>query len=854
MCERNRRNPLQSGPISIAVLTALLGVPTAQARPTIRRAFFDAYPSAVGSRLDSVPSKATHCGVCHFDFNGAGLRTPYGNAVAGTPNRTAAEILGLGNLDSDNDGYTNNVEITNLANYSNTPTFPGLTPGNVGSVTNVALADIQPYLVPMAAQDTTPPVVTVVSPNGGESLVANQGVTVQWTATDASGIASIGLYLSINNGASYKPLLLSIPHTGSRTVFLPNRPTAQAWLRVVARDNAANQGQDDSNAAFTIASPPGGIAPTTLRDFDLPGTEPLQVFSLSNPATCASCHGNYNSAVEPYANWQGSMMAHASIDPLFEACTVIANQDAPDSGDLCLRCHISAGWLQGRSVPTSGSQMLSTDKFGVSCDLCHRMVDPISDPANPAEDTAILAGLALVPQDFGNGTFVVDPVGSRRGPFTDVDPALGHPFLVSPFHREAALCGTCHDVSNPAFEKDGSGNYVPNAFNTPPTSMSSLQLMPIERTYSEWLNSAYNTPAGVYAPQFGGNKSYVSTCQDCHMKDVTGLGCNVPGAPLRNDLPLHDMTGGSAWLTGVLATLFPAQVDPTAAAAGQVRSRYLLQNALELAVSQDGTKVRVRLTNNSGHKLPTGYPEGRRIWINLKLLDASSSVLFESGTYDALTGELDHSPGVKIYETKPGLDSITAPLVGEPEGPSFHFVLNNKIWKDNRIPPRGFTNAAFAAFGGAPTAYSYPDGQYWDDTSYALRVGATSAVVTVYYQSTSKEYIEFLRDENTTNSVGQDLYNLWVGNNRCPPELMATATISVTAPDVEPDFDNDADVDVDDLAYLHSCATRAGVAQLDPSCDEADLDDDGDVDMTDFAIWQRCYSGTDETPAPGCDQ
>ena len=77
-------------------------------------------------------------------------------------------------------------------------------------------------------------------------------------------------------------------------------------------------------------------------------------------------------------------------------------------------------------------------------------------------------------------------------PFTDAD--SGHPVLVSPFHREAALCGTCHDVSNPAFEKDGSGNYVPNAFDTTATSFSAHTIAPVERTYSEWTVSAYNTP------------------------------------------------------------------------------------------------------------------------------------------------------------------------------------------------------------------------------------------------------------------------------------------------------------------------------------------------------------------------
>ncbi len=46
----------------------------------------------------------------------------------------------------------------------------------------------------------------------------------------------------------------------------------------------------------------------------------------------------------------------------------------------------------------------------------------------------------------------------------------------------------------------------------------------------------------------------------------------------------------------------------------------------------------------------------------------------------------------------------------------------------------------------------------------------------LYYQSTSKEFVEFLRDENTTNTKGQELYDLWNNNGKCPPTLMAQAT------------------------------------------------------------------------------
>jgi hypothetical protein len=827
----------------VPLVALLVPIQSLQARPNIRDAFFTDYPNAVGTVLDSVPSHTTHCGVCHYDFSGGGTRNPYGASIeAALPNfpNTAQgrqqAILSVENLDADADGFSAVIEVTDTVDFVNTPTFPGLTPANVGNVVNVALTDIEDYLVPSTGSDTTPPSVTVLYPNGGEVLVGDAAATVQWQATDASGIARVDLLLSDDDGATFRTLAEGIGNAGTYTWYVPNRPTTLARVRIVAIDNAFNTGYDTSDAAFTINAPPGGIAPTTLRDFDMPGSQPFEAGTLNPPSACSPCHGNYDPAVEPFANWQGSMMSQASRDPLFEACLAIANQDAPDSGDLCLRCHISRGWLRGHSVPTDGSQMLSSDQTGVSCDLCHRLVDPFYDPTeNPVEDQAILADLVLPPTDFGNAMFVVDPTGSRRGPF--VDATSGHPILVSPFHREAALCGTCHDISNTAFEKDGQGNYVPNAFDAPATSFSAHMLMPIERTYSEWFYSDYNSLGGVYAPQFGGNKQYVSICQDCHLRDVTGTGCNLAEAPVRTDLPLHDMTGGSTWLPALLPSLYPDpnDVNPTNLQAGILRARYMLQNAAVLEAGQQADQLWVRVTNDSGHKLPSGYPEGRRIWINVRFYDAGGTLLAESAAYDPVTGDLTHDAAAKIYEVEPGLDEVTAPLVGVAPGPSFHFVLNNKIFKDNRIPPRGFTNAAYADFGGAPVGATYADGQYWDDTYYAVPAQANSAVVTLYYQSTSKEFVEFLRDENTTNGTGQQLYDLWANNSLCPPETMATLTVVFTGASVPGDLNCDGTVGFGDInPFVLFLSDFAAWQTAYPACPPQNGDINGDGIYPDF--------------------
>ncbi len=541
--------------------------------------------------------------------------------------------------------------------------------------------------------------------------------------------------------------------------------------------------------------------PSNLNDFFLPGSQPGQSGQLETPDKCDNCHGGYNKAVEPAFNWRGSMMAQAARDPLFYACMAIANQDAPESGDLCIRCHSPAGWLQGRSVPTDGSALNNNDRQGVQCDFCHKLVKPTPLGTNPypgdaaytsgtyPQDQSYLSTLSPVPAHSANGMYIADANNAKRGPF--VDAAARHQMFYSPFHQDAALCGTCHDVSNPVYMKDAGGAYVPNTFGQASPSFDPYTMFPIERTFSEWKMSAYNSPTGVYAPQFGGNKQYVSTCQDCHMKDVTGVGCNKAGAPTRNDLPLHDMTGGNSFIPLLVRDLYPTEVDTAALTAGIQRAIGMLQKAatMTLTVSAQGSEylARVRVTNETAHKLPSGYPEGRRIWLNVRWYDTSGTLIDETGAYDPATATLTHDPALKVYEIKPGLSADLAPVVGLPAGPSFHFVLNNHIYQDNRIPPRGFTNANFEAIQSPPVGYTYADGQYWDETDYLVPGTTGRVVATLFYQTLSKEYVEFLRDENRTNQSGQTLYDRWAANDKSAPVAMTSQTF-----DVRPIVDNQA--------------------------------------------------------------
>ena len=164
------------------------------------------------------------------------------------------------------------------------------------------------------------------------------------------------------------------------------------------------------------------------------------------------------------------------------------------------------------------------------------------------------------------------------------------------------------------------------------------------------------------------------------------------------------------------------------------------------------------------------------MWINVKAYDSSDVMVYESAAYDAATGVLGHDADAKIYEIKPGISERLSVILGMPAGPSFFFPLNDTVYSDNRIPPRGYTNAAFETAQSPTVDYVYADGQYWDETLYLLPNAARRVEVTYYYQTTSKEYIEFLRDENTTNTLGQELYDAWNNNGKSAPEIVAQAT------------------------------------------------------------------------------
>jgi hypothetical protein len=606
------------------------------------------------------------------------------------------------------------------------------------------------------------------------------------------------------------------------------------------------------------------------NEIQQPGTQPGEAGNLESPDKCDNCHGGYNQAVEPAFNWRGSMMANATRDPIFWATLAIAEQDFDGAGDLCIRCHSTGGWYGGHSTPTDGSGLAALDADGVDCDTCHKMTNPDGSEHPGVMNPPFVANDEGTPAEgyYGTGMLSLSDGNAKLGPYSDA--AARHQFLQSKFHRDVDFCGSCHNVSNPAVgdlahnsgaQPSSDGVLASGIPGSPLDGKAAFNNFPyqygiVERTYSEFksgmlsstrvsdyqslpfdlqagaIQAAFKAAGGDYQD---GTPRYFS-CQTCHVRPVTGQGANKNGVPVRTDLPLHDMTGGNHWIPDAIlyqnaqgtlrlgGGLTAVQID--ALNAGKLRA----QQQLDLAASISVNGATVKITNLTAHKLISGYPEGRRMWLNIKWYDGGNNLLREDGAYGPLDISINalpatvntildlDDPNTKIYEAHYGMTqewanqllalgySPTLPLsfdrvtgavdytLGQlaaqgtgTDHETFHFVLNNTVAKDNRIPPYGFSYEEARQRNALPVpADQYWDTpgvtyRYWDEITLNPPLGAVYATIDLLYQPTSWEYILFLyRANNGQNAFlaaeGANLLDAWLNTGMAEPYVIGSTT------------------------------------------------------------------------------
>ncbi|MBL8150369.1 MAG: hypothetical protein JNN15_10635, partial [Blastocatellia bacterium] len=118
----------------------------------------------------------------------------------------------------------------------------------------------------IVGNDTVVPVVTVLSPNGGENIIAGSSFTISWRSSDDRSISRHNIDLSTDGGSTFPVSIASGLSADAQTFVwsVPQIDTGQARVRVTAIDQANNQGTDVSNANFNIAN----------RDFQLEFAQP----------------------------------------------------------------------------------------------------------------------------------------------------------------------------------------------------------------------------------------------------------------------------------------------------------------------------------------------------------------------------------------------------------------------------------------------------------------------------------------------------------------------------------------------------------------------------------------------------
>ena len=320
--------------------------------------------------------------------------------------------------------------------------------------------------------------------------------------------------------------------------------------------------------------------------------------------------------VDTYNQWKGSMHSNSWTDPVYRAALNLMSKASNGKIDnFCMGCHTPIGVVTREASP-GGKGMSEAANRGVQCEVCH----------NISRTSGI-----------GNGSYVLTPKLHGRslkfGPYKDaVSPY--HDSAYSQLHTQSEFCGDCHDVTHP--------------FNR----------LPVERTYSEWRDSTY-AGEGVQ-------------CQDCHMKPVRAR--TTPISKERERVYTHYFVGGNALVTKLLGSQMHAnRAEDMLKSAATVK----IVAPSELSLTRPNL-VQVLVTNvGAGHKLPTGFPEGREMWLDFKVVDARNVEVFRLGA-------------VKGGRTETGTRSFRV-VLGDRNGNvvDVNILEADRVLSDSRIGPRG---------------------------------------------------------------------------------------------------------------------------------------------------------------------
>jgi len=299
----------------------------------------------------------------------------------------------------------------------------------------------------------------------------------------------------------------------------------------------------------------------------------------------------------------------------------------------------------------------------------------------------------------GRRDFYIEGVFRTMMAYEQVDSSKHHGYHEVLLTR-SELCAGCHDVTNPLTIANGLGKWVGG--------------FPIERTYTEWLGSRYADRPG----NRNFDPAFKRDCQTCHMQQDYGQAGTAqslyhdgaPQEPLRGAVATdgaerpyfsHHFVGGNSYIPRVIGASMDAlgaagpypklsvfsftsaderspyhnaywtDTESRGAAAQQARLAWdRLRHVLDLEIlgpltATPGSRapLTIRVTNSgSGHKFPTGFPEGRVAWVAVRAFDLGSGRELE--IFDAIW-----------KRTSRGVGGLTREAMRDPTLPGCRWML-----------------------------------------------------------------------------------------------------------------------------------------------------------------------------------
>jgi hypothetical protein len=391
-------------------------------------------------------------------------------------------------------------------------------------------------------------------------------------------------------------------------------------------------------------------------------------------------HGLVQPTFNPTSD-NGTGIAFATVE------AKLRNTESGKSGIICEVCHT---YTQSRYTPYHNYQKSGIEYVpALGAASRETLVAPtLQDLFHLPDATQTNLGWGI-----GAGSYQLSPRGisvpERFGPLTStnhtttLDPYVSSIFNVDvPYQQgnfsihkgyyhvmfeRAEFCSACHDVTNPLTIKNQRGKWVGG--------------FPIERTYTEWATSRYADRPG----NSNFDPAFKRDCQTCHMQQDYGQPGTAqtlytgpdPTAPIsdkvwvsgttRPTFYTHHFIGGNTYITRLLGADLDAQGkvasypelstysfssasetspyhnaywNTTTGGPPTHHARFAwdrLRNVLTLNLSgpssaNAGTTQPLSLSivnTGSGHKFPSGFPEGRNAWVALRAFDLSSGAELE---------------------------------------------------------------------------------------------------------------------------------------------------------------------------------------------------------------------------------